>query len=412
MDLTSDAIGVAVAVASGLLVGAERERRKGSGRRRGVAGIRTFAIIALLGALASLVGGVLLLAVALAFVGGAALVGYLTSTGDDPGLTTESAMAATLLIGALAIERPELAAALAVTMTILLATRSSLHRFVRRIVTEDELHDILIFAAAVVVVLPLVPNDQIGPYHAINPFSVWRLVVLVMAIGGIGHVTTRVFGDRYGLPIAGLSGGFVSSVATIATMGRRARDGSASMRATVAAAVLSSVATILQFVVVLAAADPDVLRALAVPLALGGLAAVAYGAVAAWRIPRGIGTTEVKTGRAFRIKDAALFAVLITGMTVVAAAANDWLGESAVYVSSAVAGFADSHAVAASNASLADHGDVSVQAAALAVLIAATTNSFTKIVAAFIAGGRRFGLSVGGGVVLILVGLWVTAPLI
>ncbi len=410
--MSGDAIGVVVAVASGLLVGAERERRKGSGVRRGVAGIRTFAIIALLGALASILGGVALLAVALAFVGGAALVAYLTSTGEDPGLTTESAMVATLLIGALAVERPELAAALAVTMTILLATRSSLHRFVRTIVTEDELHDILIFAAAAVVVLPLVPNENMGPYDAINPFSVWRLVVLVMAIGGIGHVTTRVFGDRYGLPIAGLSGGFVSSVATITAMGRRAHEGTNSLRATVAAAVLSSVATIIQFVVVLASANPDVLRRLAVPLALAGVAAVTYGALAAWQIPRHVGTTPAKTGRAFRTKDAALFAVLVTVIVVVSAAANDLLGDSGVYVSAAVAGFADTHAAAASSATLASHGDVSVHAAALAVLIAATANSVTKIVAAFVAGGRRFGLSVGAGVVLILAGLWVAAPLI
>jgi hypothetical protein len=104
MDLPTDVTGIAVALAAGLLVGAERERRKGEGPARAAAGIRTFAVVGLLGGLAALVGGAAVIAVALGFVALAALAGYLASREDDPGLTTESAMVATFLLGALAIK--------------------------------------------------------------------------------------------------------------------------------------------------------------------------------------------------------------------------------------------------------------------------------------------------------------------
>ena len=413
MDLPTDVTGIAVALAAGLLVGAERERRKGEGPARAAAGIRTFAVVGLLGGLAALVGGAAVIAVALGFVALAALAGYLASREDDPGLTTESAMVATFLLGALAIKEPALAAGLAVAMTVLLATRTALHRFVRSIVTEDELHDLLILAAAAVVVLPLLPNKEIGPYAVINPFEIWRLVVLVMGIGGVGHVATRVLGARFGLPIAGLSGGFISSVATIASMGEQARGAPRAVaRAAVAGAVLSSVATIAQMTVVLASVSQDVLRTLAIPLAAGGAAALAYGSIVAGRIPRSVGAEPAVSRRAFSLKDAGLFAATVTGVLFVSAAANDWLGDSGLYVSTALAGLAESHAAGASAASLAARGEVSAESAAIAVLLGLSTNSLTKLGAAFFTGGRIFLLAVGGGVLLVLAALWLPAPAI
>ena len=179
---------LAVSLGIGLLIGAERERRKGAGPGRGPAGIRTFALVALAGGLALAFGGELILAVTALGVAALAVVAYRKSPAADPGLTTEVALLTTLLLGALAVREPALAAGLAVAVAILLASRTAIHRFVRNILTEQELHDALLFAAAALVVLPLTPDRTVGPLDVFNPRTLWKLVVLVMAISAFCDV--------------------------------------------------------------------------------------------------------------------------------------------------------------------------------------------------------------------------------
>ena len=214
-------LNLAVALGIGLLIGAERERRKGEGPSRSPAGIRTFTVASLAGAISFIVGSETLLAVATAGVVILTAVAYWRAHGDDPGLTTEIALVLTVLLGGLSMQQPALAAGLAVTVAVLLTARSRLHRFVRSVLTEDELQDVLIFAGATLVVLPLVTDRPMGPYGALNPRSIWILVILVMAISAAGYVAVRMLGARFGLPVAGLASGFISSTATIGAMGAR-----------------------------------------------------------------------------------------------------------------------------------------------------------------------------------------------
>ena len=213
----------ATALGIGLLIGTERERRKGEGAARAPAGVRTFALVALAGALSLYVGGELAFAVTLAGVAVLAGLGYSRSQGEDPGITTEAALILTMLLGGGAMRAPALAAALAVTVAILLAARTRIHHFVRTVLSEQEVNDALILAAAILVVLPLVPDRYVGPFDAINPRTLWLLVVLMMAIGAAGYIGQRLLGPRFGLPAAGFASGFVSSAATIGSMGERAR---------------------------------------------------------------------------------------------------------------------------------------------------------------------------------------------
>jgi uncharacterized membrane protein (DUF4010 family) len=105
--------------------------------------------------------------------------------------------------------RHGLAAGIAVAVTFLLSARSALHRF-RSVLSEDEVRDALIFAAATLIVLPLLPDQAMGPFSALNTHSIWIIVILVMAIGAFGHIAVRLFGAHFGLPVAGLASGFKS----------------------------------------------------------------------------------------------------------------------------------------------------------------------------------------------------------
>ena len=96
-----------------------------------------------------------------------------------------------------------------------------MHRFARDVLTQSELRSGLIFAAATLVVWPVIPNGYFGPFAAVNPRSIWAVVILIMAISACGYIAVRALGSRYGLPMSGFASGFVSSSATIAAMGAR-----------------------------------------------------------------------------------------------------------------------------------------------------------------------------------------------
>ena len=161
-----------VALGIGLLIGAERERRKGVGPGRAAAGIRTFAITSVLGAVSMRLGGELLLSLTTAGLMGLIGVAYYRSQSHNPGLTTEIALVLTLALGGLAERDAVTAAALAVMVAILLAARGPIHRFVREVLTETELKSALIFTAASLVVWPVIPDRYLGPFGAINSRSI------------------------------------------------------------------------------------------------------------------------------------------------------------------------------------------------------------------------------------------------
>jgi len=399
-------VGFLVALGVGLLIGIDRERHKGDGATRHPAGLRTFTLSSLLGATAMAVGDETLMAAAALGMVAFAGLSYWRARDGDPGLTTETALVLTTLLGGLAIKHPEFAAGLGVVVAVLLAARSALHRFVRSVLTDDELRDLLIFAAAALVVLPLLPDKPIGPYGALNLRTVWTIVILVMGVSALGYVAVRLVGPRYGLPLAGLASGFVSSSATIGAMGTRAKEEPELMKPAVAGAVLSSVATVVQLAILIAATNLPTLQALWLPLAFSGAAAVLYGgAFTLWALKQKTQKHETQ-GSAFSLTTALTFAAILAVVLLVAAAAQDWFGEAGVLVAASAAGFADTHSAAVSVASLVSDGRIKPPQTIIPVLAAFTTNTVTKMVFAVTAGGRTFALYVIPGLLLMLAAAW------
>ena len=396
----------ATALGIGLLIGAERERRKGEGPARSPAGIRTFMIASLLGAVSWVLGGVPLLAITFLGMTGLCAIGYVRTGEQDPGLTTETVLLLTVLLGGFASRDPVLASALAVTVAIALRARTGIHHFIRDVLSEQELSDALIFAAASLVVLPLVPDRYIGPFTAINPRVIWRIVILIMSISAAGHVAVRLLGPRFGLPLAGLASGFVSSVATIASMGERARKDPQTSRPAVAGAVLSAIATIVQLAIVLTATNWRTFSALKISLTAAGLTATAYGALLAFRNLRQEAPEAMQVGRAFSLKTSLVFGTTIALVQLVSAALGAKFGQTGVLAAAAVAGFADSHAPAVSVASLVSSGKLSPHESILPILAALTTNTFTKVIVAISSGGRRFALQIIPGLILVILAAW------
>lgn len=388
-----------MALGIGLLVGVERERRKGEGPRRGVAGLRTFALVGLAGGASALIGTVAV-AVAGAFVAAAALASWYWTRQRDPGLTTEVGLVLVFLLGVLAMREVVLAAALGVVVVVLLAAKQQLHRFVRRALSERELHDGLMFAAGAAIVLPLLPDRAIDPWQVLNPRQLWLLVLLVMALNTGGHVALRLFGARTGLLLTGLAGGFVSGTATIATLGARARANPAIAAASASGAVLSNLSTVVQLALIAAALAPPLLHALALPLAASALAVLLSVALSGWRGRREAPPDAAAlSGRAFALPHVLVFVALVATLMVLSAAALARWGNAALEWTLALSGLADVHASAATAAQLVAIGRLAPDDVQVGVLAAFAANTAVKVGMAFASGGRGYGLRVLPGTV-------------
>jgi uncharacterized membrane protein (DUF4010 family) len=400
---------LAVALGVGLLIGGERERRKRDRASSSFAGLRTFTVASLTGAVSFALGGAILLAVSTAAVAVFAAAAGRGIRDKDPGITTEIALVLTVLVGALAVREPVAAAGVGVTLAILLAARTPMHRFVGSVLTQAEVRDILIFAGASLVVLPLLPDRPVGPFGAFNPHTIWIVGVLMLAIGAAGHAAVRLLGARFGLPIAGLASGFVSSIATIAAMGARAVESPAILSAAAAAAVLSTVATIAEMAAVIAATSVPTLRALGAPLVCAGLAAAGYGVLLTVRALRKPGEDAPPPGSAFNLAATALLAVTLSVVLFASAALRHWFGEAGSLAAAALAGLVDTHAAAISIAALVASGQMRPEDSVLPILAGFSTNTVTKLVVAGTSGGPGFAIRVVPGLILVVIAAWAGA---
>lgn len=391
--------GLAAALGAGLLVGLERERRKGESRERNAAGIRTFSVASLLGALAQSLN-VQLQQPSLVLLGGLMVMllgvfSYLRSLQRDPGVTTELALFTTYVIGVLCAVAPLQGGGLAVVLAGLLASRTQLHRFSTRVLTEAELHDGLMLAAFSLVALPLIPPGPLAALGGLNLRQIALLVLLLLTMQAAGHIALRAFGERAGMVLTGVFGGVVSSTATIASMGTKARHGELPPKAALTAAVASTVATWTQAELILLTQSPELAWHLAAPAALGTLMAAAGTLTLIWHATPDAGPAGPVAGvRVLQLREALLVAGALAGVSWLVRAASQWLGPGAVVASASLSGMVDAHASAAALGGLYSSGDLDLATAKVGVVAVITANSVSRAVVAASAGGRQFALPV------------------
>jgi uncharacterized membrane protein (DUF4010 family) len=404
-------LNLGVALGIGLLVGAERERSKskvqpGDGQvDNTLAGIRTFTIASMLGAIAFLMNFWLLFA-ALLCVAMFAAVAFYVRRDERLGLTTEISLLFTVILGALAMTAPILAASLAVSAAILLAAKEPIHGFVLGVMTREELNDFLILAGATLIILPLMPNATMGPFDAINPRNLWLVVILVMAIGAFGHLALRMIGGRIGLPLVGMVSGFISSIATISAMGHRSRETPALLGSAVAGAVLSSFSTILQMTLILAAISQPTLQALVAPLIFGGGAILICGGALTLNALHQPVMDAGKVSQSFSVKTAFILAGIIAVVLVISAGLNHWFGQAGLVIGSAFVGLVDAHAPTVSVASFVANHQLLANDAALPILAAFSLNAVAKAVTAVVSGGKVFAWQVVPSLVMQVLAVW------
>lgn len=382
-----------VALVIGILVGLQRQYSHGGQDREIFAGVRTFALAGLLGCAAAFSAD--RLASAWAFVGVLAPLGgllivayYLSSREGDLGLTTELAMLVTACCGALCFWGSlQLAAALGVTTTVLLALKLELHTFARRITREDA-YATLKFAVITVIVLPLLPNRPLAPppFDVLNPYKIWSLVVFISGISFLGYVLFQAVGARRGTALTGLLGGLVSSTAVTLSFAQRSRQEPALSRLYALAIVVAWTMMFARIVVIVAVLNVALLAAVWPPLLAGIVVGLGYGA-ALLLARREEEMADLRLTNPFELRPALVFGLVYAGILMVTTVLPAYLGNAGLYLSSLLAAVVDVDAITLSLADLSGSaGAIPVRSAALAVVLAALANTVVKGVLVLVSG--------------------------
>jgi uncharacterized membrane protein (DUF4010 family) len=395
MDSIIPLYSLASAIGLGLLIGAVRERAQPD-PRHSVAGVRTHLMAALAGSLGAALGTAVLVTV-LVLIGALMVASYLRTSDADPGLTGEVALPVTALLAALAHSHPGLAAGLAVVVAGVLFAKQPLHQLVRERLSEAELRDGLLLAGAALVVLPLLPDRPVDPWNALVPARLWRMVVLILAVGMAGHLASRMVGARWGLPLAGFLAGFASSTAAVMGFGHRARTEPAHVAAAAAGAVFANLGSLVLFSAVVAAAAPSLLRLVAPGLVAAGLVLLAVGAAGVTRHASLTTLPAMDKARAFRLSQALLLVALMAVLLLVSAFLRSRFGSMGALAAAAAVALVEVQAAAASLSQLAAGQQLELVPAAWGLALLLAVAAAAKTTLAFVSGGAAYGVRVGVG---------------
>ena len=383
----------ATAILIGALIGVEREKRKGDGEP-GIGGLRTFILFALVGAVAGFLSRGqtvpwVLMATMLP-VAGLVFAGYWLVTKAEPGsfgLTTEIAAVAVCLLGAMTmLGHRELAIGLGVVTAAVLAYKQPLHGLVAKLGWEDVFAGLRLLIATFII-LPLLPDRTLDPWDALNPYKLWLLVILISGLSLIGYVATRWLGAGRGIALTGVTGGLVSSTAVTLSFAKRGRDEPGAASALAAGILLAWAVMFARVLVMVLAVNAALLRPLLIPVAAMGVVTLGV----AWPLyRRGSKSTDagdVPLKNPFSLTSAAQFAVVFAAVLLLVKATQFYFPGGGIYVVAALAGLTDVDAITLSMAEYARRNPIEM--AAIAVVIAALTNTAVKCGMVVSLGGPR-----------------------
>ena len=384
-----------IALGIGALIGLEREQSESAGS---FAGIRTFPLIALLGAVTQLffpsllpiLFGIFLLFVVIAYISKIVIEG-------DVGMTTAIATILTFVYGAMTAHSDEglaLAIVLGTVTAALLAVKDPMHDLAGRI-GPNELRATLKFLIIALVVLPLIPDAELDVLLGLNPRFVWLMVVFVSGLGFLGYVLTKILGPKMGIGVTGLLGGFVSSTATAMAMADRSRNQPELTRICAFATAIASIAMFPRVLILVSVVAPELLVSLAVPLgamtAIGGLLSMIL--LLQLRTDR---ISPISLDNPFRVRPALLFGALFAGVLLVVNLVSVVYGEAGVYGTALIAGMVDVNAITLSVSKLAVDGNIVESVAMTAIILAVVMNTLVKIGIVWILGTASLGRLVAG----------------
>ena len=375
-------------LAIGLLIGLERERSPAA-----KAGLRTFALVALFGAVAAMLsektGSPWLLTGGLLVIGLMMIAAYWREQEEtaDPGTTTVAAIVLCYGLGAMIWHGySTLAVMLAIATTVLLYFKTELHGITQNLSRRD-LTSMLQFAVLTFIILPVLPNSNFGPYDAFNPHHIWLMVVLISGVSLAGYVALRFAGPRHGPTLVGLIGGLASSTATTLIYARRSRGDEALGQMAVVVILLANLVVLLRLSVLGAVVSPTILPQL-LPVLGSGLV-LGLGAAAYWwhKLSQQSAVLMPEVGNPTEMRAAVGFGLLYAVVLFFAAWLSDIAGNGGLYVVALVSGLTDVDAITLSSLRLFELGKLQATEAVAAIALGIMSNIGFKLGLVFFIGG-------------------------
>ncbi|MFI9459240.1 MgtC/SapB family protein [Acinetobacter sp. NPDC052428] len=392
------------ALGCGLLIGLERERHKNNNNEQSFAGLRSFTITALLGA------SCFLLHLYIGVIGAVAVslfcVYSLFQQKQDIGSTTELAFLMTYIIGAVCVWNIPLAAGMAVLLTIILMGKQTLHQFAGKTIQSYELRDGLLLLALILIALPVMPNKPLWG-AVLNPYIILKLLILILIVQSMAHVAKRILSNDKALILSALASGFVSSTATIASLGMQVRSGQASAKLNAGAGLISCIATLLQLLLIVLGVSVEWFKFLLIPSLVGiGILCIAAGFLI-YRTPQADNSTTINEiqeidSRMFSIKEAVIIAVSLTLIQAGIYGANLLLGDSGLILGTFLASLFEVHAAVAG---VVIQGNPHNLTLIYAVMIGLAAHAVSKSINSFVTGGWKFFLYFAPSQILHMLGL-------
>jgi uncharacterized membrane protein (DUF4010 family) len=392
-------------LAIGLLIGLERERSPAAR-----AGLRTFSLVALAGTLGAVLAekthAPWLLAAGLLVLGGMMVATYWRDPVEgDPGTTTVAAVVVCYALGALVwFGLEQIAVTLAVATTALLYFKPELSG-VSRSLTRLDLVSILQFAVLSFVILPILPNQNYGPYNALNPYQIWWIVVLISGLSLAGYAALRVAGPRHGTLLTGLFGGIASSTATTLAFSRHGRDSPQLAGMAALVILLANWVVLARLSVLIVVLSPTLLLSV-VPMFIGGAVGGLVVIYLAWRnLDTRDDAPRLEMKNPTEIRAALSFGVLYAVVLFAAAWLSDLVGSRGVYAVALVSGLTDLDAITLSSLRLFNLGNLQAHETATAILLAMLANTVFKSGLAVVIGGATLARKVLPGMFAVAAGL-------
>jgi uncharacterized membrane protein (DUF4010 family) len=370
-------------------------------------GVRTYAILSLGGFSAALIGEKYPAAATVIIAGLVACIiaMYWWSCHEDPGITTEIAAVMCCCLGMLCYIHPHAAGVLALMTTVILAMKPFVAKTLKQL-KRVELTDTLKLLIIIMIILPLLPDRDLDPYGAFNPYQLTFLIILICGISFVGYFLTKFLGPAKGLGLTGILGGLTSSTAVTAAMAVEAKESPGLTHACIFATVIANATMFGRVLVVVAILDRSLLGSLV--WSIGAMMAIAFCAAAyLWSFSRTIQATEsdaspigISLQNPFSLGPAIKFSVFFVIILFVAKIAKIYFGDTGIYLASLFSGLADVDAITLSIIQQTKATQLAHEVGATGITIAVVANSLVKSAIAVYSGGWHFGRRVG----MILIG--------
>jgi uncharacterized membrane protein (DUF4010 family) len=246
---------------------------------------------------------------------------------------------------------------------------------------------------ATFIALPLLPNEPIDPWGALNPYKLWLLVILISSLSLIGYVLTRLLGANRGVALTGLMGGLASSTAVTLSFAKEGREKPEIANALGCGILLAWAVMFVRVPVLVAVVNRALLAPLLVPFLVMAATVGAFAAFYYFRDgsteKRGSAKGEVDVKNPFSLMAASKFGVLFAVILLAVKIVQQTMPPSGLYAVAALSGLVDVDAITLSMAEFAKSGEARV--AVISIVIAALSNTLVKCGMAFAVAGLTSG---------------------